>query len=126
MVGEGSTASVLRMGYRWAKAGAHDQITIPPERFMVIGVDGTALGNDGRMLALAAGPHLFDVTATGGPFRGSGQIKARLNAGMDYQLTGFLENRGAAVFVVWLEDTLTHQRVSDKQKLNMSRISPLN
>jgi ABC-type uncharacterized transport system auxiliary subunit len=120
-VGDPAAASVLRTGYRWAKAGASDQIVIPPERFIMTGVDEAPLDRDGRMLSLSSGVHLFDVTALGGPFRGAGQIKARLQAGADYQLTGYLDNRGSATFIVWLEDTLTHQPASARVRLTMSR-----
>ena len=123
---DGSSASVLRMGYRWAKAGVSDQIVIPPERFMIMGADGVALGTDGRMLNLGSGIHSFDVTATGGPFRGTGQLKARLQSGADYQLTGFLDSHGAPAFVIWLEDTLTHQPASARQRLEMSRLGTIN
>lgn len=123
---DGSSAAVLRMGYRWAKAGAADQFVIPPERFMILGVDGVALGSDGRMLNLSAGPHSFEVAATGGPFRGTGVIKARLQSGADYQLTGFLDNRGKPAFIVWLEDTLTHQPAAPRQRLELSRSESLN
>ena len=125
-VTDGSGASVLRTGYRWAKAGPNDQIVIPPERFVITGVDETPLDRDGRMLNVPAGFHLFDVVASGGPFRGTGQIKARLHSGADYQLTGFLDNRGSAAFIVWLEDTLTHQPASPRQRLTMSRQGGLN
>ena len=123
---DGSGASVLRMGYRWAKAGTSDQIVIPPERFMIIGADSAELGKDGRMLNLGAGLHSFDVTATGGPFRGTGQIKARLQSGADYQLTGYLDNHGTPAFVVWLEDTLTHHPASARQRLGLSRFGTIN
>jgi hypothetical protein len=123
---DGASAAVLRMGYRWAKAGAGDQFVIPPERFMILGVDGVALGPDGRMLTLSAGSHSFEVAATGGPFRGTGEIKARLHSGADYQLTGFLDSRGKPAFILWLEDTLTHQPASPRQRLELSRSSALN
>lgn len=93
---------------------------------MITGVDDAPLDRDGRMLALSSGVHQFDVVATGGPFRGTGQIKARLYAGADYQLTGFLDNRGSAAFIVWLEDTLTHQPASPRQKLTMTRHGSIN
>ena len=121
---DGPSASVLRMGYRWAKAGVGDQFVIPPERFMILGVDGAALGPDGRMLHLSAGSHSFEVAATGGPFRGTGEIKARLQSGADYQLTGFLDSRGKPAFILWLEDTLTHQPASPRQRLDLSRREP--
>jgi len=123
---DGASAAVLRMGYRWAKAGASDQFVIPPERFMILGVDGVTLGPDGRMLTLSAGSHSFEVAATGGPFRGTGEIKARLHSGADYQLTGFLDSRGKPAFILWLEDTLTHQPASPRQRLELSRSGPLN
>ena len=112
------------MGYRWAKAGVGDQFVIPPERFMILGVDSVALGPDGRMLNLSAGSHSFEVAATGGPFRGTGEIKARLQSGADYQLTGFLDSRGKPAFILWLEDTLTHQPASSRQRLDLSRREP--
>ena len=114
------------MGYRWAKAGTGDQFVIPPERFMIIGADGVTLGTEGRMLNLSAGLHSFDVVATGGPFRGSGQIKARLHPDADYQPTGFLDSHGKPAFVIWLEDTLTHQPASARQRLEMSRRGSMN
>ena len=123
---DGSGASVLRTGYRWSKAGPNDQIVIPPERFLIAGVDDEPLDREGRMLTLPAGVHSFDVVATGGPFRGSGQIKARLITGADYQLTGFLDNRGGAAFIVWLEDSLTHQPASARVRLTMSRTGSIN
>ena len=123
---DGSGASVLRTGYRWSKAGPNDQIVIPPERFMIAGVDDEPLDKEGRMLTLPAGVHSFDVVATGGPFRGTGQIKARLITGADYQLTGFLDNRGGAAFIVWLEDSLTRQPASARVRLTMSRTGSIN
>ena len=91
---------------------------------MILGVDGAALGPDGRMLNLSAGSHSFEVAATGGPFRGIGEIKARLQSGADYQLTGFLDSRGKPAFILWLEDTLTHQPASSRQRLDLSRREP--
>ena len=121
-LGKSSADSVvLRMGYRWAKAGPSDQIVIPPERFMVVGVNGEALGPEGRMLTLPSGSTHLDVRAIGGPFIGDGQIQAKLQAGADYQLTGFLDSRGSPDFIVWLEDTLTHQPASPRQRLSLTR-----
>ena len=125
-IADGPSASVFRTGYRWAKAGPNDQIVIPPERFLIAGVDDEPLDKEGRMLTLSAGVHTFDVVATGGPFRGTGQIKARLITGADYQLTGFLDNRGGAAFIVWLEDTLTRQPASARVRLTMSRTGSIN
>ena len=114
---EDLTASVMRVGYRFKRAGEADQFIMPPERFVITAIDDvpvTMTTTSNVALPVSAGKHSITIAASGGLLAAENSVNATIGKNKTYQVTGWLNNHGPPVFVVWVEDSETGRPVSPK------------
>ncbi len=114
------TASVMRVGYRFKRAGEADQFILPPERFVVTAIDDvpvTMTTTSNVALPVSAGKHSITIAASGGLLVAESSVNTIITKNKTYQVTGWLNNNGPPVFVVWVEDSETGRLVSPKTSM---------
>ena len=117
---EDLTASVMRVGYRFKRAGEADQFIMPPERFLITAIDDvpvTMATTTNVALPVSAGKHSITIAASGGLLVAESSVNTIIAKNKTYQVTGWLNNSGPPVFVVWIEDSETGRPVSPKTSL---------
>ena len=118
---EDLTASVMRVGYRFKRAGEADQFIMPPERFVITAIDDvpvTMTTTSNVALPVSAGKHSITISASGGLLAAENSVNATIGKNKTYQVTGWLNNHGPPVFVVWVEDSETGRPVSPKTPMS--------
>ena len=113
-------ASVMRVGDRFKRAGEADQFILPPERFVVTAIDDvpvTMTTTSNVALPVSAGKHSITIAASGGLLVAESIVNTTIAKNKTYQVTGWLNNNGPPVFVVWVEDSETGRLVSPKTSM---------
>ncbi len=114
------SASVMRVGYRSKRAGEGDQFILPPERFLITAIDDapvTMSTTSNVALPVSAGKHSITIAASGGLLAAEGIVNTTIAKNKTYQVTGWLNNNGPPVFVVWLEDSETGRAASPRTSI---------
>ena len=114
------SASVMRVGYRFKRAGEADQFILPPERFLITAIDDaqvTMSTTSNVALPISSGKHSITIAASGGLLAAEGVVNTTIAKNRNYQVTGWLNNNGPPVFVVWLEDSETGRAASPRTSI---------
>lgn len=118
------SSSLMRVGYRYKRAGETDQFIMPPERFMITAVDGapvTMTTTSNAALPVSPGQHSISVAASGGLLKAESIINITITKNRTYQPTGWLNNTGTPAFIVWIEDSETGRPASAKTSMAAQR-----
>ncbi len=111
------SASVMRVGYRYKRAGEADQFIMPPERFVITAIDDVPVimtTTTNVALPVSAGKHRLAIAASGGLLAAESIVDITITKNKTYQITGWLNNNGPPAFVVWVEDSETGRPASTK------------
>ena len=114
------SASVMRVGYRFKRAGEADQFMMPPERFLITAIDNvpvTSATTSNVALPISAGKHSITIAASGGLLAAEYSVNTTIARNKTYQITGWLNNNGPPAFVVWVEDSETGRPASAKTSI---------